>query len=106
MARKLWEDGVPIVFEEYEGMPHCFALILAKAPNTKRCFESWTGFMESVIRNPGGINSKAVTIKAKTREVTCREFASLTTMSKEDIHRRVLTKMESMGSAIDAAPKL
>ncbi|KAF6792319.1 lipase esterase [Colletotrichum sojae] len=107
MARKLREDGVPIVFEEYEGMPHCFALILAKAPNAKRCFESWTGFMKMAVSNPEGINSKAVTIKAKTREVAHREFASLSIMSKEELHGRVFTKMESsLSSGLGAAPKL
>ncbi|KAJ0286513.1 hypothetical protein Brms1b_002879 [Colletotrichum noveboracense] len=107
MARKLREDGVPVVFEEYEGMPHCFALILAKIPNAKRCFEGWTGFMKTVTSNPESISSKATTVKAKSLEEVPREFVSLSTLSDEEIQKRVLQKKdESLNSTPEAAPKL
>ncbi|KAL0934234.1 lipase esterase [Colletotrichum truncatum] len=107
MARKLREDGVPVVFEEYEGMPHCFALILSKIPSAKRCFEGWTGFMKTIISDPEKITSKAVTVKAKTQEDVPREFASLSTLTDEDIQRLVLQKKEtSLNSAPEAVSKL
>ncbi|KAF9876011.1 hypothetical protein CkaCkLH20_06457 [Colletotrichum karsti] len=107
MARKLHEDGVPVVFEEYEGMPHCFALILSKIPNAQRCFDGWTGFMKTAIGKPESITSKAVTVKAKTREDVPREFASLSELRDDDIQKRVYQKKEeSLNSAPEAVPKL
>ncbi|TEA06082.1 Esterase [Colletotrichum sidae] len=107
MARKLQEDGVSVVFEEYEGMPHCFALILAKTPNAKRCFEGWTGFMKAVVEKPDSIKSKAVTVKAKTGEDMPLEFASLSTLSDHDIQQRVLEKKNiRLEAPADAVPKL
>ncbi|KAK1981977.1 alpha/beta hydrolase fold-domain-containing protein [Colletotrichum cereale] len=108
MARKLHEDGVPVVFEEYEGMPHCFALILTTTPNAKRCFDGWTGFMKKIILSPGTINSKAITVKAKTLEEVPLTFESLLSdVSEEVMRQRVLTKKEtSLASAPEVTPKL
>ncbi|KZL84970.1 lipase esterase [Colletotrichum incanum] len=108
MARKLHENGVPVVFEEYEGMPHCFSLILTKTPNAKRCFDGWTGFMKKIITHPDTIDSKAITVKAKTLEEVSLTFESLlSNVSEEDMHQRVLTKKEmSLASAPEAVPKL
>ncbi|GKT94176.1 lipase esterase [Colletotrichum tofieldiae] len=108
MARKLHEDGVPVVFEEYEGMPHCFSLILTKTPNAKRCFDGWTGFMKKIITHPDTIDSKAITVKAKTLEEVSLTFESLlSNVSEEEMQQRVLTKKEmSLASAPEAVPKL
>ncbi|OHF00308.1 hypothetical protein CORC01_04497 [Colletotrichum orchidophilum] len=107
MALKLHRDGVPVVFEEYEGMPHCFALILTKIPNAKRCFEGWTNFMMRAITNPETIDSKATTIKSKSLQEVVLDFESLSAMSVEDVQERVLAKKETtLAAAPETAAKL
>ncbi|KAK2031416.1 hypothetical protein LX32DRAFT_650733 [Colletotrichum zoysiae] len=108
MARKLHEDGVPVVFEEYEGMPHCFAIILTTTPNARRCFDGWTGFMKKIITHPDTIDSKAITVKAKTLEEVSLTFESLLSdVSEEDIRQRVLEKKETtLASTPQVVPKL
>ncbi|KAK2004938.1 hypothetical protein LX36DRAFT_563258 [Colletotrichum falcatum] len=108
MARKLHEDGVAVVFEEYEGMPHCFALILTTTPNAKRCFDGWTGFMKKIITHPDTIDSKAITVKAKTLEEVSLTFESLLSdVSEEDMRQTVLMKKErSLVSSPEVVPKL
>ncbi|OLN85115.1 Esterase [Colletotrichum chlorophyti] len=107
MAQKLYRDGVPVVFEEYEGMPHCFALMLTRLPNAKRCFAGWTGFMTAVVDNPENIGPKAVTIKAKTLKEFPLDLETLSNLNDDEMQRRVLMKKEtSLNSTPEALSKL
>jgi acetyl esterase/lipase len=92
LARKLHEDGVKLVFDEYEAMPHCFALILGKAPNGIKCFERWSGFIRQAVEDADGIQPGARTVRAKTLKDVPLEFAELSDVTDEEIQRRVLEK--------------
>ncbi|TGO69758.1 hypothetical protein BOTNAR_0007g00390 [Botryotinia narcissicola] len=48
LARRLARRGVRVRWEEYEWMPHCFALALPHLKGTRRCFEGWAGFCKEV----------------------------------------------------------
>ncbi|KAF4990136.1 hypothetical protein FGRMN_8664 [Fusarium graminum] len=91
-ARKLEADGVQVVFEEYEGMPHCFAMMLRNASATPRCYNGWAGFIRAVVEDPNKIESRAVMIKAKTCEEVPLRFDELSDASEDHIQRRVLQK--------------
>ncbi|KAM0286793.1 hypothetical protein ACHAQH_000813 [Verticillium albo-atrum] len=93
IAKHLRSQGVHVVFEEYEGMPHCFVLVLPDMPNARRCFEGWTGFMKSVVGTFAGIESRAISVKAKTLEETELSFESLSEFSEEEIRSRVLKQI-------------
>lgn len=92
LARKLEADGVRVVFEEYEGMPHCFAMMLRNAPATPRCYNGWASFIRAVVEDPDSIESSAVMIRAKTCEEVPLMFDQLSDASEEDIQKRVLQK--------------
>jgi len=92
LARKLEADGVRVVFEEYEGMPHCFATMLRNAPATPRCYNGWASFIRAVVEDPDSIESSAVMIRAKTCEEVPLMFDQLSDASEEDIQKRVLQK--------------
>lgn len=67
IAAKLHADKVPVVFEEYEGMPHCFAMIVTENPMSKRCFHAWAGFIKGVVEDKeGSVQSAFRTVKART----------------------------------------
>ncbi|KAK0709741.1 alpha/beta hydrolase fold-domain-containing protein [Lasiosphaeria miniovina] len=65
-ATRLHEDGVPVVFEEYEAMPHIFAVVFPDIDVTRRCMDGWAGFINRVVEAPAAVRSSFVTIKAKT----------------------------------------
>lgn len=92
LARQLEADGVRVVFEEYEGMPHCFAMMLQNAPSTPRCFKGWASFISTVVENPDSIKSSAVMIKSKSGKEDSLRFDQLSDASEEDFRRRVLIK--------------
>lgn len=92
LARKLEADGVKVVFEEYEGMPHCFAMMLRNAPSTPRCYKGWASFISAVVEDPDNIKSSAVLIKSKSGKEVPLKFDELSDALEEDFRQRVLHK--------------
>lgn len=88
LATKLVKDGVSVVFEEYQAMPHCFAMIFSGTPGSRRCFEGWAGFMRDVTGGKG-VESRFVTIKAQTMEETELEVGTLSKFGEEEVRERV-----------------
>lgn len=106
MAQKLERDGVTVVFEEYEAMAHCFALVLPKIPEARRCMDAWAGFIQQVVENPGGLKSSAMTIHAKTLKEMPIEFKDLFDVSEEEVRRRVVNKVAEIQAWIPVESKL
>jgi acetyl esterase/lipase len=93
LATKLVKDGVKVVFEEFQAMPHCFAMIFNGSPGSRRCFEGWTGFMKSVTAGEGIAESRFVSITAKTLEETPVEVGTLSKFSEEEVRERVKRRL-------------
>ncbi|KAH8897018.1 hypothetical protein GQ53DRAFT_760234 [Thozetella sp. PMI_491] len=66
VATQFHADGTAVVHEEYEGMPHCFALIFANAPASRRCFQGWSEFIKQVVKDPDSVETRFTVLKAKT----------------------------------------
>ncbi|TFA97627.1 hypothetical protein CCMA1212_010630 [Trichoderma ghanense] len=92
LAMKLFADGVPLVFEEYEAMPHVFAIILSRAPSSRRCVESWASFISRSVQDPKSIEAIATVIKARTLEESSLKFDELLEDSFEDVQASVAIK--------------
>ncbi len=94
-AARFYEDGAPVVFEEYEGMPHCFALLFAQIPEGKRCLEGWAGFGKRVVEGRREDNESRFTmIKAITLREVEVEFEGLKPYSMEEIRGKIARRME------------
>ncbi|SPO02666.1 related to acetyl-hydrolase [Cephalotrichum gorgonifer] len=104
LASKLHASGVKVVFEEYEAMPHCFAMILSRLAEARRCFDGWTGFIRSAIEDPSGVESRGVTIKAKSLEEVELDLGSLCDLSDEDVKEQVQAQIASHLLASKALP--
>lgn len=92
LAMKLAADGVPLVFEEYEAMSHCFALFLDRLPASRHCMKSWASFISKAVENPTSIESRAMTIRARTLEEVPLRFEELLEESIEEIQAAVVSK--------------
>jgi acetyl esterase/lipase len=83
VARRLHNAGVTVVFDGYEGMPHCFAMIFRESIASKHCFTSWANFcMEAVegrvLKKETGTWMKAFTDPASFDEVKLGEITAVT----------------------------
>ncbi|KAL6718985.1 hypothetical protein ACLMJK_003220 [Lecanora helva] len=79
VAAKAAKQGVPVLFEQWEAMPHCFALILLGTPMSKRCFKDWTNFCRRVVKGED-VQTKGLWFQArsqKEREVDVRGLAKI-----------------------------
>lgn len=104
LAKTLESQGVRVVFEEYEAMPHCFAMILTKIPNANRCYEGWAGFIRQAVEDVEGIESRAMSIGARNHKEVTLQFEELSEVGEEEIRARVLAKA-ALG-ATEATSKL
>lgn len=67
VARHLVQQGVPVRYEEFEAMPHCFAMIFQHLEGSKKCYASWTQFITDVVEGRT-IQTRGVLVAAKTNE--------------------------------------
>ncbi|MCJ1473800.1 hypothetical protein MMC13_002451 [Lambiella insularis] len=76
VARRAAQQGVSVVWQEYEAMPHCFSMIFEHLQGSKKCFASWAQFMTDVVDGKT-IESRGVYITAKTLKESPLDVAHL-----------------------------
>ena len=93
-AQKFWRDGVPVVYEEYEGMPHCFALIFERLPGARRCMEGWAGFAKRVAEG-GKTENKFMVVRAKVLVEEEVDPEGLSRYTAEEIREMVVKRLKA-----------
>lgn len=66
VASKFAKQGIPTVYTEWEGMPHCFAMILMNTAPSKKCFQSMAWFIKLCVKAPRDIETKGVKVRARS----------------------------------------
>jgi acetyl esterase/lipase len=92
LARLLAAQGATVVFEEYEAMPHCFAMILTWTPSARRCFDAWAAFIRKAVDDPAAVESAATTVRARSLEEVPLAFEDLSDLSEEQVRDAVAAK--------------
>ena len=96
IAAKAAKQGVAVVWEQFEAMPHCFGMLLEGLDVSKRLFKDWAAFCEAV---SGGTNKKVQTrgtwFAAKTGKEKGMDVEGLGDWDNE----RVKEKMETARAA-------
>jgi acetyl esterase/lipase len=81
LASRAAQQGVKVVFEEYQAMPHCFAMLLPTLPASERCVKSWGGFARKAVEGGGmegwTLETKGTWIEARTGREESREVVDL-----------------------------
>ncbi|RAL15415.1 alpha/beta hydrolase [Aspergillus homomorphus CBS 101889] len=70
LARKMHRAGAPIVVEQFEGMPHCFGLVMIDSPPGKRFYEGMAGFCRDATAAEGGADVVKAKRSARGGEIT------------------------------------
>jgi acetyl esterase/lipase len=65
-AGRMAGQGVTVVWEQFEAMPHCFGLIFESMAVGQMCFEGWAGFCRDAVDEK--VESKGVFVTAKKLE--------------------------------------
>ncbi|KAI0505498.1 alpha/beta hydrolase fold-domain-containing protein [Xylaria bambusicola] len=107
-AAKLRRDGVRVALDEFEAMPHVFALVLPKLAETERCVRGVARFITATRKEPERIVSSYTYIKAKTLEESEGDVEKLTPYGEKEVFAMAYGKVgrEAPLSPILAGPKL
>ncbi|KAI0011510.1 alpha/beta hydrolase fold-domain-containing protein [Xylariaceae sp. FL0662B] len=106
LVSKLTRDGVKVVFEEYEAMPHVFVSMIPHTQESRRCLEGWTKFITAVCEDPQKVESKYTTIKAKTLQEVDIDVDSLTPFTDEEVRDMAYQGMGKKEPLHDVPAKL
>lgn len=91
LVKRASGQGVPVVFDEFEAMPHCFGMIFEGLEGSRRFFDGWGGFFSKVSGGglaggeKGGVVSKGTYIAAKTLEERNLDLSTLSELKEEEI---------------------
>ena len=96
VATRAASQNVPVVYEEYEAMPHCFAMMLDGLPASRRFFTAWSNFISTVVERPGEVTTKGTVIKAKTLEEIPVDVSGLSTFAHDEVMERMKDRVHKM----------
>lgn len=89
LARKIHQSGAPVVVEQFEGMPHCFGLIMIGTPAGRRFFKTLAGFCRDAVAGRVEGSGNITYIGFKLREIKEIPLDSLGLMSDEEVDERL-----------------
>jgi acetyl esterase/lipase len=107
-VRRLSQQGVPVVWEQFEGMPHCFAMVLEPLGDhgAVMCLQSWAENIKQMVVSAAMIKAKGTWITAKKHKREDVNLGSLIKeMSDEDVLKRMRAAMERRVKGVDPEAK-
>ena len=81
IAQTAAQQGVPILWEFYEAMPHTWAQIFRTWPQSVRCMESWARACQSMVESRNQVSNRGIIIDAwsmNRKDVNVMRLTSLT----------------------------
>lgn len=85
-AQRAVEQGVKVVWREFEAMPHCFAMLLENNPGAPVHYAEFAEFCRKVVEAGESIDTNGEFVKAKTLERSPVDVKSgLTELSDEQV---------------------
>ncbi|PBP26982.1 alpha/beta-Hydrolase [Diplocarpon rosae] len=112
VAAKAARQGARVVYDEFEAMPHCFAMMLEGLPVSRMFFERWAGFMRACVEGAGAdgameLKTKGTRIRAKTLVQESVAVEGLSDEGDESVLQRMTKRVREMsGEVPDTVAKL
>jgi acetyl esterase/lipase len=95
LACKMVRQGVKVVWEQYEAMPHCFGMIFSDMPNGEMCFDAWAAFLEDAVKGTVETKGRWVTARKLERcEVNVTKLMDELNITDEDIPTKMKANQE------------
>lgn len=92
------QQGVTVVYDEFEAMPHCFALVLEGLEGGRKCFSVWSDFIKAAVENPQSLKTRGRRYKAKTLEAEEVDVEKLSPFTEEEIMDRMRKRVGELTS--------
>ncbi|KAK3715825.1 hypothetical protein LTR37_006808 [Vermiconidia calcicola] len=95
-------QGVSVHYEEYEAMPHVFAMLLPALPAADRCLRGWGDFCRRCVDESESVKTDGKYIYAKTGKEESIPVEGATTISLVEARQVMKTVKERRIKAFDA----
>lgn len=105
VASRAAKQGVTVVSEQWEAMPHCFAMILLGTPMSKTAFRNWAAFCQDVV-NGEPVETRGLWIEARTGREKEVDVESLCRMSDAEVRGRMEAAKAARHLGIEGEGKL
>ncbi|KAM3445303.1 hypothetical protein NHJ13734_000641 [Beauveria thailandica] len=83
VACRMARQGVAVVWEQWEAMPHCFGMLLTWTEASRVSYRGWADFVRDAVR--GEVQTKGCYVEVKTLKRREVDVKTLTLMSDEDV---------------------
>ena len=84
-AKRLVKQGVKVVWEQYEAMPHCFAMLFPGHPGGRMFFAELAKFIKMVAEKPSEVNAQGHWVTARKLQRVEVDVAALTKLEDEEV---------------------
>ena len=105
IAARAAKQGVAVVSEQWEAMPHCFAMMLLGSPMSKRCFKDWSSFC-TVVTKGVEPSTRGLWFEAKTQKETEVDVAALAPVGDEEVRELMEKARKARDLGIEGEAKV
>lgn len=84
VAARAASQGVTVQFEDYEAMPHVFAMLLPALASSNRCMRSWGDFCRRCVEEPESVKTSGTYIATKSGEETIVDVKRISSVTVDD----------------------
>jgi acetyl esterase/lipase len=102
IARRMSAQGVRVVWDEYEAMPHVFEMMLEGSAVSQACFTEWANFIKATVNAPAEIETKGIFVTAPKLERKEISVETLIEMSDEEVLKRMKKAQSEKIQAFEA----
>ena len=91
IAQRAAQSAVPVVWEQYGAMPHCFAQLppFNRFPQTQKVFAKWADFCRACVEDPRAIETKGMFTVADDMQERPVDVKDLLDLSFEEVKQRM-----------------
>ncbi|KEF57193.1 uncharacterized protein A1O9_07383 [Exophiala aquamarina CBS 119918] len=100
VAQNMASQGVTVAVEQYQAMPHNFALIMDHLEASTKCKAQWASFIRDVVDNPLSIETRASKWSDRGRTNTKLDIDKLVPISPETLAKNMHSEIEKWGSPL------
>lgn len=105
LAARAAKQNVTVVAEQWEGMPHCFALMLLGSGVSKRCFGDWADFCCAVVRGKE-VRTKGLWFEAKGGGEKEVDVGALAGLGDEEVGARMEMAKRAREEGVEGEAKI
>ncbi|KAL8673515.1 MAG: hypothetical protein Q9168_002072 [Polycauliona sp. 1 TL-2023] len=95
LAQHVSTQGVPVLWEEYELMPHNWPMGFASHPLSDKCYRSWARACSDFVAG-SAVQTHGTSIRLEDSQVRVLEVSKLTPLSRDEVERLMRCKQSSV----------